>query len=120
MFKTIFLKRLNIGFILLAILVAGCATTPMQSLRVTLTDSGRIMVNEKRTNLESVGKAVKRAGAKPDTMIEVAVPANASSTLCRSIKSNIAKAGYPKIFFVRGRRSSASVKKEEKTDFEKK
>ena len=119
MFKTTCLQKLKTGFILLAILISGCATTPLQSLRVTLTDTGRIMVNNKRTNLEEVGKAVKRAGAKSGTMIEISVPATASSSLCRTMKKNIAQAGFPKIFFVRGRRSSATVKKEEKTGSKK-
>jgi hypothetical protein len=120
MYKIICLKKLSASLILFAVLVAGCATTPMASLKVTVSEQGHILVKGKRIAVDNVGRAVKRAGAKQSTMIEVNVPAKASPSLCQSIKKNIAKAGFPNIFFVRGQRSAAYVNaKDEKGGLKK-
>lgn len=112
MFRITCPKKFNTAFLTSLILIAGCATTPMATLRVKVADNGLITINNKPISLDNVGASVKRAGAKRDTMIEVIVPAKATQDLCQSLKNNIAGAGFPNIFFVRQKQSTAYVNKD--------
>ena len=120
MFKLICQKPYNTAFIAVLLILTGCATTPLQTLQITVTDKGEILVREKRVSLKDVGRAVKKAGAKTNTMIKISAASNTSNTLCASIKKHIVKAGYPHIFFVRKMKPAAYVnEKNKKTKLKK-
>lgn len=103
-----FNKRFSL--FLVFIMMTGCLTAGMETLNISVTSNGVIQVEGENTSLDTVGKAVKKAGAGKNTMIMINIAENTSLDLMRKIKSNVAKAGYPLQAFKRARVASASVK----------
>jgi biopolymer transport protein ExbD len=98
----------------LAISMTGCATTPAvsdhssDSIALTLTASGTILLNGRETPPDRLAKRLRSAGATLDTPISIDIAADTPLASVSEITRRLASAGYRKILFKRPKHTAVS------------
>lgn len=96
---------------LLAALAAGCLTRSTSGVvDVVLDENKTLRVEGKPVAFDRLARAVRSAGATPETRIQVSLPADVQESDVRRIVRALATGGYPKVIFIKPRQAEAFVK----------
>jgi len=82
---------------------------PGSTFKLTLSDEGVLLVNDVRVKLPDLPKKLKSLGVKPDTVLVIAVPQDASTSTLTTISKELATKGYKRFTFIRPRKAVAFV-----------
>lgn len=81
----------------------------LKTAHVTILSNGMAFVDGNTVAIAQLGKKMKSLGAKGDTTIYVAVPADVSQSTIANVTRSLASAGFPKIVFTKPVERSATV-----------
>jgi len=73
-----------------------------------LLSDGKVSVEGRVATMRDLPKAVKAAGARSSTSIEVAVPDGTSQAEMMKVTTTLRNAGYSRVLFTRPRRARVS------------
>ena len=105
-------RAVSMGLLLLgAILLAGCSTTTSPTrLQIEMTRSGGAVIKGAAFGPRQVAMGLRQAGARPDTRIEVTLPAGTDEATIEAFARTMSTAGYRLVHFRTGKRAASFVK----------
>jgi biopolymer transport protein ExbD len=93
--------------------MSGCGTTRDQSdklvIHITLSSSGTLEIDGKKTSTAELARKVKSMGATPRSRIEIAVPSDTSASAMADIARALATGGYRRVIFIKPRQFNVTT-----------
>jgi len=81
----------------------------LKTAHVTILPTGKASVNGSTVEIAKLGNKLKSLGARADTTIYVAVPADVSNVMIVDVTRSLATSGFSKVFFTKPVEKTATV-----------